>query len=163
MRKRVSSQTTSIHIHNKGYSEAGASYRKKALKGMLPNSGSAHEDIDNHNYTLRQRSGMLFMGSAIASSAIKTNRTNVIGNGLQLKSTINREVLGMTQEQAEKWKKHTEAEFELWATDKRAYDATGRNDFYTKREFLVFFRDSLHFCAGFFYYEIKYFTTRRTK
>lgn len=115
---------------NKGYSEGGASYTKKSMKAMIPNSGAPFEDIDNNNYTLRQRSRMLYMGSAIAASAIKTNRTNVVGNGLKLKSTINRHILGMSQEEAEEWQRRTEAEFELWATSKRACDATGVNDFY---------------------------------
>lgn len=123
-----------VHYHgtilNKGYSEGGASYQRNALKGMIPNSGAPWEDIDENNYTLRQRSRMLYMSSAIAASAVKTNRTNVIGNGLRLKSTINREVLGISQEQAEEWQKKVEAEFELWAGRKNACDATGVNDFY---------------------------------
>lgn len=117
-------------VINKGYSESGASYTKKALKGMIPNSGAPHEDIDENNWTLRQRSRMLAMSAPVCTSAIKTNRTNVIGNGLKLKSTINRAALGMSQEQAEEWQKHTEAEFELWATKKNGCDATGMNDFY---------------------------------
>ena len=117
-------------VKNSGYSEGGASYSKNALKGMIPNSRAPWEDIDDNNYTLRQRSRMLYMASPIAASAIKTNRTNVVGNGLKLKSTINRTVLGMSQEQAEEWQKKTEAEFNLWASRKNACDATGMNDFY---------------------------------
>ena len=119
-----------VVVRNKGYSEGGASYTKKALKGMYPNSGSPREDIDENNWTLRQRSRMLAMTAPVCASAIKTNRTNVVGNGLKLKSTINRAALGMTQEQAEEWQKRTEAEFELWASRKNACDATGMNDFY---------------------------------
>lgn len=115
---------------NKGYSEAGASHVKRALKDMIPNSGAPWEDIDLNNYTLRQRSRMLVMGAPLAKSAIATNRTNVVGNGLKLKSTINRHALGMSQQQAEEWQRHTEAEFELWASRKNACDATGMNDFY---------------------------------
>lgn len=124
-------------VQNKGYSEAGASFVKKALKGMIPSSGDTHEDIDFNNLTLRQRSRMLYMGAPIATSAIRTNRTNVVGNGLRLKSTINREALGMTQEAAEAWQKHTEAEFELWASRKNACDATGVNDFYGLQQLAV--------------------------
>lgn len=119
-----------VNVMNKGYSESAASYNKKSMKGMTPNSGSPTEDIDFNNYTMRQRSRMLYMGAPIATSAIKTNRTNVVGNGLKLKSTINRQVLGMTQEQADTWQRKTEAEFELWASKKNACDATGINDFY---------------------------------
>ena len=74
------------------------------------------------------------MSTPIASSAIKTNRTNVIGIGLQLKATIDREILGMSPEQAEAWQRHTEAEFALWAKNKRACDATGVNDFYAMQQ-----------------------------
>lgn len=115
---------------NKGYGEAGASWRKKAVKGFDAPSGSAHEDIDFHNFTLRQRARMLYMSTPIAASAIKTNRTNVVGVGLQLKSRIDREQLGLSPEAAEEWQKETEREFNLWAHNKRACDATGVNTFY---------------------------------
>ena len=121
---------TAAPILNKGYSEAGASYTRKALIGMKPNSGSPAEDINENLLTLRQRSRMLYMGAPLATSAIRTNRTNVVGNGLQLKSTIDYMTLGMTQEQAEEWQRHTESEFKLWASNKRNCDATGINDFY---------------------------------
>lgn len=70
------------------------------------------------------------MAAPIATAALKRQRTNVVGNGLRLKSTINRELLGMSSEDAEAWQKHTEAEFALWAERKDACDATGINDFY---------------------------------
>lgn len=119
-----------VRPQNKGYGEAGASWRKRAVKGFNAPSGSSHEDIDFNNYTLRQRSRMLYMAAPVATSAIKTNRTNVVGVGLRLKSRIDREVLGLTPEQAEEWQKTTEREFNLWAKDKQACDATGMNNFY---------------------------------
>lgn len=73
---------------------------------------------------------MLYMSAPIATSAVDTNRTNVVGLGLQLKSNINREILGMTAEQAEEWQKRTEQEWALWAENKKTCDATGVNDFY---------------------------------
>ncbi len=73
---------------------------------------------------------MLYMAAPIATSAIKTNRTNVVGVGLRLKSRIDREVLGLSPDQAERWQKETEREFSLWASNKRACDATGMNNFY---------------------------------
>jgi lambda family phage portal protein len=77
---------------------------------------------------------MLYMAAPIATSAIRTNRTNVIGLGLQLKSRINRDLLGMSQIAAEKWQRRTEDEFALWAEKKRACDATGINDFYSMQQ-----------------------------
>ena len=43
----------------KGYSEAGASVTRRALKGFVPDSGSPNEDINRNNATLRQRARML--------------------------------------------------------------------------------------------------------
>jgi len=119
-----------VRPHNKGYGEAGASWKRRAVKGFDAPSGSAHEDIDFNNFTMRQRARMLYMAAPAATSAVKTNRTNVVGVGLRLKSRIDREVLGLSPEQAEKWQKDTEREFSLWASDKRACDATGMNNFY---------------------------------
>jgi len=119
---------------NKGYGEAGASKKKRALKGFTSQSGSPREDIDLHNATMRQRGRMMYMGAPIATSAINTNRTNVIGLGLVLQSQIDREVLGMTQDAAEAWQKKTEREFALWAENKNACDATGVNDFYAMQQ-----------------------------
>lgn len=122
---------------NKGYGEAGASYVKKALKGFIASSGSPHEDIDAHNYTLRQRARILYMSAPLATSAIKTNRTNVIGSGLWLKSRINRELLGLSAEAARDWQRKTEAEFELWAANKRNCDALGISNFYSVQGLLL--------------------------
>ncbi|WP_347070467.1 phage portal protein [Faecalibacterium taiwanense] len=103
---------------NKGYGDAGASWHKKATKGFRAMSGSPKEDIDANNYTLRQRARMLYMAAPIATSAIRTNRTNVVGIGLQLKSRIDREALGMTQEAADAWQAQAEREFALWSENK---------------------------------------------
>lgn len=119
-----------VRVVAKGYSHAGASHTKKALKGFTVSSGSAAEDINANNYTLRQRSRILYMSAPIAAAALKRQRTNIVGPGLRLKSTIDRETLGMTQEQADAWQKHTQAEFNLWAQRKQACDATGVNNFY---------------------------------
>lgn len=113
----------------KGYDEAGASHIRRALRGFLPNSGSPNEDINRNNFTLRQRSRLLYMSSPVATSAINTNRTKVVGTGLTLKSSINRELLGLTPEDAKNWQRKTEAEFKLWAEKKQNCDAIGINSF----------------------------------
>lgn len=119
---------------NYGYSEAGASWKKKALKSFKASSSSPQWDIDHNNDTLRQRARMLYMAAPVATSAIKTNRTNVIGCGLKLNSRIDAERLGMSQEAAKEWQKKTEAEFKIWAEKKNACDATGVNDYYAMQQ-----------------------------
>lgn len=112
-----------------GYSEAGASRIRRALRSFIPRSTAPSEDIDRNNYTLRQRGRMLYMSSPVATSAINTNRTKVVGVGLTLKSSIDHETLGLSAQQAKAWQKRTEREFALWANDRAACDATGMNDF----------------------------------
>lgn len=113
----------------KGYSEAGASTTRRALKSFLAQSGAPTEDINWNNSTLRQRGRMLYMSSPVATSAINTNRTKVVGTGLQLKSTIDRETLGLSPEAAKGWQKKAEAEFALWGSKKENCDAIGINNF----------------------------------
>ena len=113
----------------KGYSEAGASVTRRALKGFFPNSGSANEDINRNNRTLRQRSRLLYMSSPIATSAINTNRTKVVGTGLSLKSVVDRDVLKLTPEAAKEWQRRTELEFRMWAENRFHCDALGLNNF----------------------------------
>jgi len=128
----LSNKNTGRHsgTHNvKGYSEAGASQYKRALKAFVAQSGSPREDIDWNNSTLRQRGRMLYMASPVATSAIKTNRTSVIGIGLQFRSRIDRATLGMSPEAAKEWQRKAEAEFALWADHKRTCDAIGTNNF----------------------------------
>lgn len=122
---------------NKGYSYAGASLTKRNLKGFAVESGSPAEDINANNYTLRQRSRMLYMGAPLATAALKRQRTNIVGAGLRLKPTIDRETLGLTQEQADAWQRHTKAEFDLWANRKQACDATGVNNFYGMQQLVA--------------------------
>ena len=113
----------------KGYSEAGASLTRRSLKGFVPASGSPLEDISFHAATLRQRSRMLYMASPLATSAINTNRTKVVGIGLSLKASVDKEILGITAEKAKEWQRKTEAEWRLWASKKQNCDAIGMNSF----------------------------------
>lgn len=118
----------------KGYSDAGASLTKRALKGFLAQSGAPFEDIDLNNKTMRQRSRMLYMASPVASAAINTNRTSVVGSGLHMRCSINREILGITAEQEKEWVRKTEAEWNAWSQNKDNCDALGLNNFYEMQQ-----------------------------
>lgn len=114
---------------NSGYDESGASRNKNSMRGWLASSRSPQEDIDRNIPILRQRSRSLYMSAPLAVSAIKTNRTNIVGEGLRLKSTIDAAFLRMTPEAAAEWQRNTEREFELWA-DSKFCDSTRVNNFY---------------------------------
>lgn len=121
----------------KGYSDAAASHTKRALKGFLARSGSPVEDIDFNNRTLRQRGRMMYMASPVAAAAINTARTKIVGSGLHVKCAINRELLGLSEEEAKAWAKRTEAEWRMWAESPRRCDAMGVNNFYELQQLAV--------------------------
>jgi len=104
-----------LEILNSGYSNYGASHTKKSLLGWLYGGGSANEDIQENLSTLRQRSRDLYCGVPLATGAIKTVRTNVVGAGLKLKSQVDREFLRLTEEEARRLEDSIEREWNLWA------------------------------------------------
>ena len=73
-----------LEILNSGYSRHGGSYAKKSLIGWLSGGSDADADIVDQLSTLRNRSRDLYMGSPLATGALKTVRTNVVGSGLAL-------------------------------------------------------------------------------
>ena len=136
------SKSRRMKFQNKGYSATGASHTRKSLRGMNDVSGSPNEDINYNLQDLRERSRILSMAGGLALSALKTNRTNVIGMGLILKSHIDSDVLGMSVEEAKIWQDKTEREFQLWAENKKNCDALCLNDFY-KIQQLAFYSSIL--------------------
>ncbi|RXZ84592.1 phage portal protein [Paenibacillaceae bacterium] len=115
-------------VTNSGYSQSGASRRKKSMQGWVSDSRSPQEDVGNNLNLLRERSRDLYMSGGIAAAAINKNKSNVLGSGLTLKCQLNHRMLGLTPEQAKEWEDKTEFEFRLWAESK--IDHTGLNDFY---------------------------------
>ena len=104
-----------LNIMNSGYGNYGASTSKKSTVGWLYGGGSAREDIEDNLDVLRQRSRDLYMGVPLATGAVKTMRTNVVGRGLKLKPTIDREALGLAAEAAHDLERAIEREWKLWA------------------------------------------------
>lgn len=104
-----------MQILNSGYSNYGASTTKKSLIGWNYAGGSAREDISDNLSILRQRSRDLYMGVPIATGAVKTMRTNIVGRGLMLKPTIDKEALGLTPEEAQTLEKQIAREWAVWA------------------------------------------------
>ncbi|WP_142413070.1 phage portal protein [Hathewaya massiliensis] len=118
-----------IDIINSGYSHHGASRVKKSLIGWISSGGSTKEDIDENIDLLRERSRDLYMGAPLATGALKTTRTNVVGSGLKLKSQIDADFLGLSEEEADKWETGVEREFLLWSESKNC-DMQRMNNFY---------------------------------
>ena len=91
------------------------SKKRRTIKEFNPKTGDADADSLADLPTIRSRSRSLLRNTPIASGAIRTNSVHVIGSGLKLQSRINADVLGMSEEDADKWQQKTEAEFNSWA------------------------------------------------
>ena len=112
-----------------GYSEHGANHHKGSTKGWVYAGGSSKEDIEDNLPVLRQRSRDLYMGTPLATSAVKTYRTSVVGEGLSVKPEIDAEFLGLSEEQAAKLESEITREWNLWA-DSTDCDANRLSNFY---------------------------------
>ena len=113
---------------NYGYSRHGASRTRKALLGWLHKGGSPDEDVTENLATLRERSRDLYMGTPLATGALKTLKTNIVGAGLQLNAQIDADALGLSEDDADAWEAQVEREFALWA-DTQDCDAARTNTF----------------------------------
>lgn len=126
--QRAASRRT-LEILDSGYSEGGASGRKKSMKGWQTYPSGPKDDIDMNLATLRARTRDLYMNSPIATAALKTNRTNVIGPGLRLRARIDADFLGLDPDEADRWERLVEREFAVWSESKFC-DAMRMSDFY---------------------------------
>lgn len=125
-----------LSIINSGYGNYGANTEKKSNLGWFYEGGSSREDIEDNLNVLRQRSRDIYMGVPLAAGALKTMRTNVVGRGLKLKPTIDREALGMDEKKARDLERSIEREWRLWA-ECADCDASRVDNFYELQQ-LVF-------------------------
>ncbi len=116
-------------VLNQGYGDHGASVKKNSMVGWTSKLGSVLDDVEYNIPKLRERSRDLYMGAPLATGALKTIRTSVIGTGLKLNLQIDYDYLGWTVEEADTWETQVEREFSLWA-DSVHCDAQRMNNFY---------------------------------
>lgn len=111
-----------------GYTGASRSRRQTKEWGHT-RGNSADADILWDLPVLRDRSRDLVRNEPIATGAISSIVTNVIGTGLALQCRIDGDALRMSAEQVKVWQKNTQREFNLWA-ESTDCDATRTHDFY---------------------------------
>lgn len=96
-------------------SYVGASRTRRATVNWNPREGSPNADVQYDLPTLRARSRDLVRNEPIATGAINTLVTSVIGTGLQLEPMIDAKALGMTPEEADAWEEEVEREWCLFS------------------------------------------------
>lgn len=116
-----------------GYGNHGASTTLNSMLGWLIGGGSAEDDNDLHGALLRKRARDLYAGGGLARSGPATLTTNVVGWGIMPKPKIDGELLGMTDEECDKWERKTLREFQLWANNTMC-DAERQQNFYNMQQ-----------------------------
>lgn len=96
----------------------GASKSRRSLSQWLTFGGDADADILMDLPTLRSRSRDLMRNNPLAAGAIKTKLTNVVGSGLRYQARIDRDTLGMNEDQADAWESVAEREWGLFWNSK---------------------------------------------
>lgn len=94
----------------------GASRGRRGTKEWRVSGGDSDSDILPELQDLRERSRDLIRNTPIATGAINTKVTNVIGGGLRLHCRIDHQFLGLSEDEADAWEANTQREFnKLWA------------------------------------------------
>jgi lambda family phage portal protein len=102
--------------------------RTKSMKGITARANSPDVDIIKKLDGTRALSRNLFMSGGLATSIYRRLRTMNIGSGLQLQSSIDRESLGITDEEAQLYEMQIEREFDMWSESQNA-DFMGESTF----------------------------------
>lgn len=95
----------------------GASKTRRSMSEWTPIDADPDSTIQYDLQELRKRSRDMVRNAPLAAGAINTNCTNIIGTGLKLQAQIDRNILNLSDEQADTWENKAEAEWSLfWDT-----------------------------------------------
>ena len=83
-------------------------------------AGSADADLLPYAADLRYQSRDLYRNNPLAGGALNTMNTSVVGTGLRPQASIDRELLGLTADQASAWQRSAERYFFMWADSENA-------------------------------------------
>lgn len=106
----------------------GARTDRTSLKEWQPQGGDANENQIPDLPTLRARSRDLIRNAPVATGALETTATSTVGAGLIPHARIDRDLLGLSEEEADAWERQAERYFWAWAGSP-ACDITRRHDF----------------------------------
>jgi lambda family phage portal protein len=104
----------------------GGSRDRRATRNWRPPATDANSDTLGDLRDLRARSRDLVRNVPLATGAVSTVVTNVVGDGLTLQPQVDFKTLGISQDQARAWQDQALREFNVWA---RHPDFTDRLNF----------------------------------
>jgi lambda family phage portal protein len=96
----------------------GASKTKRSMTNWVNPNGDFDSDVLHELPDLRDRSEALYRNNMLATGAINTKVTAVVGRGLTMQSRIDASVLGLSEEQADAWEAAAERSWLGWSESK---------------------------------------------
>jgi lambda family phage portal protein len=117
--------------------EVGAAYQSvrrdnKNTAAWDTSMGSADADTLPYRAPLAYQARDLDRNNPLAAGGLDTIVDNVVATGLRPQSSIDRAILGLSEEEASKWQTEAERFFFMWA-DSPNSDATRYGDFWTNQ------------------------------
>lgn len=132
--KSQAKQIMTRFFRNRGDDRAYESAEdNRFTKQWYPSLDTPDREIVFDLETLRARSRDLYRNSHIGAAIIDTLTDNVIGTGLKFQSSIDRDVLGLSDEEADAWEDNVERRFRMWCETREA-DAQRKKNFYGIQE-----------------------------
>lgn len=119
-----------------GNSYNGASRSRKSMKNWNTSGGDADSDTLPDLQLLRERSRDLVRNQPLATGAINTKVSNIVGMGLTLQSQIDSEYLGLSDDEAAAWQRDAEREFKMWSESKDC-SVNRKSNFYEMQELVL--------------------------
>lgn len=115
MYARVQMSMASDFLQSGGFDAADRSSREMGNWTPLPtDADSSMEGLDD----IRSRSRDAYRNQPLAGGLVNTTVMNAVGIGLTLQSRLDRDVLTMTDDEADAAQDHIDRRFRLWATSK---------------------------------------------
>lgn len=124
---RAKQRAALSYMESSGYITAGGA--RRSVRGWKAPSQTADADTIPKLSDARASSRDLYMNTPTAHAALTRPVRNAIGPGLRLQARIDREVLGLSDDEAQEWERKAEREFRYWAMSKDC-DVTRRLNFY---------------------------------
>jgi len=115
---------------------SGANLSRRTMSGWTTTRGDADSDIIADLPTLRRRSADLERNNPIARGAINTKVAHTIGVGLTPRPSIDRKILGLSEDRADEIEESQKREFALWAESAESDHAKTLN-FYQRQALLL--------------------------
>ena len=114
----------------------GGKVDRTALARYLPHAGSATTDIIPDLQNLRSRSRDQTRNAPVATGALNTTVSHVIGTGLSYTPNINAKRLGLSDSQRDEWHNDTKERFNLWASSSDC-DLARKLNFYEQQDLIL--------------------------